>query len=379
MDIQKTQAQSLTSTVSSDPFVGTTVADRFRILSKVGSGGLSDVYKACETSSVRTVALKIIRLTRENTRHGFELFTSNARLTVQHPNLVSVVACGVTADGEPWLATEWLEGKTLADLLATEGNLSVETTISIFQQIADALGYAHSKGEVHINLKPSNIFLMDRDGQPFVKILDFGFAKMLIERELEMADEKGPARGSPLYMSPEQFKGTPIDSRSDIYSFGCMMYECLYGRPPHQGIDLLETMDRQMHSTVSFPSEPEICPQLQAVLTKLLDKDSVRRHRTLSDAMADVQRALQGEYPVEELLPDPTQDARGVDFMSAKRGQQRPKGREPWMMLMGCVTLLLFVLIFQQCMNMVREIQGQGMRDKVQKLQKRQMLRSRGQ
>jgi serine/threonine-protein kinase len=356
MDTQKAQQRAIVSDASADPLIGTTIGERFRLISKVGSGGLSDVYKACEIATVRTVAIKIIRISKDSGKSGFELFTSNARPSVQHPNLVSMLACGLTEEGEPWLALEWLEGRTLAELLSQEGTLPMGTILPVFQQISDALAYAHNKGEVHINLKPSNILIVQRDGAPFVKICDFGFAKLLIERELEMADEKAPARGSALYMSPEQFKGTRIDSKSDIYSFGCMLYECLVGRPPHEGNDLLDTMDRHMHVDVSFPSEPEVLPQMQAVLSKMLAKDSARRHRTLSDAMADILGAMNGEFPKEEQLPRSNVDAGAVDFITAKRGAARKKGHEPWMLLMGCVTVLLFVLIFQQCMNMVRDM-----------------------
>ncbi len=356
METQKTQ-QTILSAASSDPLIGTMVGDRYRILSKVDSGGLSDVYKACEMASVRTVALKIIRISNDNGRSGFELFTSNAKLNVQHPNLVTMHGCGLTAEGEPWLALEWLEGRTLANLLASDGTLPLDTIKNIFQQLANVLTYVHSKGEVHINLKPSNMFIVQRDGQPFIKLCDFGFAKMLIERELEMADEKGPATGSSLYMSPEQFQGTRIDSRTDVYAAGCILYQCLFGRPPHQGTDLLETMDRHMNVEVSFPATPEVSEQLQAVLVKMLDKDSARRHRTLQDVMVDIDGALKGEFPKEEMLPRRVEDARGLNYLAAKRGPSVPKGREPWMLLMGCVTVLLFVVIFQQCMNMMREAQ----------------------
>lgn len=371
MDAQKLDGVEILRTAS-DPLVGSTIADRFRLIANVGAGGLSDVFKACEVASVRTCALKLIHINRECIKSGFELFSSNAKPTVQHPNLLNLHACGVTPEGEPWVAYEWLEAETLQALISREGALPFDTIVEIFQQIADAIGYAHSKGEVHFNLKPSNILLVERDGKPFVKISDFGFSKLLMERELEMVDEKAPPRGSPLYMSPEQFKGTRIDSRSDIYAFGCMLYECLTGRPPHQGVDLLETMDRHLHTEVTFPDEPEISEPMQAVLKKLLAKDPLHRHRSLSDAMADVCRAMQGEFPKIELLPAATDDSRGVDFITAKRGTSGRKGREPWLLLMSCVTVLLFVLVFQQCMSMVRESRKESIRAKLQQLHKPQ-------
>jgi serine/threonine protein kinase len=355
VEIQKKQEQ-LISTANEDPMVGKIVGEKYRILGKFASGGLSDVYRACDVQEGRNVALKILRITKETTRYGFEVFTSNARSTLQHPNLVSINAMGVTEDGEPWMALEWLDGKSLSALLLEEGTISIATIMAIYEQLADVLNYAHGQGEVHMNLKPANILLVERDGKPFVKVCDFGQAKMLMERELEMADEKSPARGSPLYMSPEQFKGTRIDSRTDIYSLGCILYECLIGRPPHEGVDLLETMDRHMHTAVAFPSEPETSDAVQAVLTRMLEKDSTERYRSMAEVMTDLKGALAGQMPKPEPRPEPVQlGERGVDFITAKRGQKRKKGKEPWMFLMACVTVLLFVLIFQQCMMLVEE------------------------
>lgn len=356
VELQK-QSKQVISTGGDDPMVGKVIGEKYRIISKHGSGGLSDVYRACNLHSTREVALKILRVTRETTRHSFEAFDSNARSTLQHPNFVSTISTGITPDGEPWLALEWLQGKSLAQLLAEEGALPLQTILALFDQLADALNYAHGQGEVHMNLKPSNVLIVERDGKPFVKVSDFAYAKILIERELEMADEKAPAKGTPLYMSPEQFKGTRIDSRSDIYAAGCILYECLFGRPPHQGVDLLETMDRHMNVAVSFPSEPEVSEQIQAVLARMLDKESTARYRSMAEVMSDLRGAMVGHFPKPEVRPEPVlpYDHRAVDFITAKRGSASPKGKEPWMLLMTCVTLLLFVLIFQQCMIMAQQ------------------------
>jgi serine/threonine protein kinase len=357
VEIQKHE-QQIISTATDDPMVGKIIGEKFRILGKHGSGGLSDVYRACDLDGARNVALKILRITQETSRQSFEVFTANARSTLAHPNFVTTIATGVTEEGEPWVAQEWLDCKTLTDLLAVEGTLAPRTLLPIFDQIGDAMNYAHGQGEVHMNLKPSNILLVERDGKPFIKICDFGFAKMLMERELEMADEKSPARGSTLYMSPEQFKGTRIDSRSDIYALGYILYQCMFGRPPHEGVDMLETMDRHMNSEVNFPSEPEVSEPVQAVLKRMLEKESTSRYRSMSEVMTDLRNALAGQMPKVEVRPEPTVllDSRGVDFITAKRGSGGRKGKEPWMLLMTCLTVLLFVVIFQQCMIMVQEM-----------------------
>ena len=358
VDVQKNEQRTFLSTSSDDPLVGAVVGDKFRIVSRVSGGGLFDMYRATDTNEGRTVAIKILRVTQNVTSHPFTAFSSNARSTFRHPNFVATIASGLTGDGEPWLALEWLEGKSLQEFIAGEGAMSIANVLPVFEQIGDALTCAHAEGEVHMNLQPSNILLVERDGKQLVKIYDLGYSKMLMERELEMADEKAPARGSTLYMSPEQFKGTLLDARSDIYSVGCMLYESLYGRPPHQGADLLETMDRHMHGELTFPSEPELSEQVQAVLAKMLAKQSTERQRSMADALADIKNALRGEFPKEEVRPQPTVafDARGVDFITAKRGSAAKKGREPWMLLMGCLTVLLFVVIFQQCMIMVQDL-----------------------
>ena len=345
MERQEIDQQPLASAPN---LVGETIGDKYRILSMIGSGLVSEVYKAMDVSSVKTVALKIVKLDRQPDKDSVQLFEHNARLNVQHPNLTTVHACGFTAAGEPWLALEYLQGKSLSQLLREEGHLSVDTSFRIFEQVTDALAHVHSKGEVHINLKPSSIYLVDLpDKEVFVKVMDLGVSKLLLERELELVDENAPAVGSTLYLSPEQLRGERIDARSDIYSLGCILYQCLIGRAPHEGSNLLETMDRHFNANIEFPLEPDVPLALQNVMRNMLAKEPDGRYRSLVEVRADLQLA-KDDKQVE--LRKPASEAPSSKGYSPPLTSRRPhrKGNEPWMLLLTCLTILLLVAIVQQ-------------------------------
>lgn len=334
--------------VGGPDLVGKNIGDRYRLLSLIGKGSVSEVYKAMDLSSVQTVALKIIKLGRQPDSDSVQLFEHNARLNVQHPNLVTVHACGLTEKGEPWLALEYLQGQDLARLLKEEGHLSVVTTLSLLEQICDAVGHIHNKGEVHMNLKPSSIILVDApSGVPFIKLTDVGVSKLLLERELEIIDEHEPAVGSTLYLSPEQFKGERIDARSDIYSLGCIAYHCLTGRAPHEGTNLLETMDRHFKADIDFPSEPDVPIAVQNLVLNMLAKEPDARYRSLAEVRSDLALAADGKN-VERKVPfvQDTQQKAYSPPLTSRRPHK--KGREPWMLLLTCLTILLLIAIVQQ-------------------------------
>lgn len=364
-----------------DARLGTVIGEQYCLSSSLGKGRLSAVYKASAVNQPDSpVAIKIIN--GDSLSHHVDtirLFESNARLTVRHPNLITMYGCGLTAEGEPWQALEYLHGNSLENLLRSEGYLSLNAALPVFYQILDALAYVHQQGELHVNLKPTNILLVETaDGKPFVKIADFGIAKMLLQRELELLGKDEPVCGSPWFMSPEQFQGEPVDSRSDVYSLGCIFYNMLTGRPPHQGVTLLETMDLHLNAEVEFPGEPEISLPLQAVLRKMLARYPVARQRTAADVKADLIAALKGEPPV--VIPmgaasggcntaasagfNPAASggcntATSAGFNPAVGGWKKPrgkKGNEPWPLLLACITLLLLIAVVQQSLTIARAL-----------------------
>lgn len=290
-----------------ESLVGKTIGERYRIVSFIGGGAVSTVFKAKDLSTARTVALKIMPECRSASAEALKIFEHGARLTINHPNLVVVHACGLTEDGAPWLAMEYLEEAiSLAQLLKQEQKLTLDRVVSLFQKICDALAYIHTKGEVHFNIKPTNIMIMRREGEgDQVKIADFGIGKISLEREMEIYDDRLPRYSSALYMSPEQFQGQRIHAQSDVYSIGCMLYEALSGKPPLVGLTLLDTMDRHLREppVPIQDAAPHVPPRLANVVMRCLHKEPARRYRTAEELRAALDKVFNPGDPSSVILP----------------------------------------------------------------------------
>src|SRR6266498_5350274 len=214
---------------------------RYEILSPLGAGGMGEVYRAKDSRLGRDVAIKVLPATLSQDPDRLKRFEQEARAAgvLNHPNITAVHDIG-TADGAPYIVTELLEGETLRERLST-GPLPVRKAIDYAVQIVKGLAAAHEKGIVHRDLKPENLFLT-KDGR--VKILDFGLAKLTHAEEggsqqtnlptATAGTEPGVVLGTLGYMAPEQVRGRPADARSDIFSFGAILYEMLSGRRPFQ-------------------------------------------------------------------------------------------------------------------------------------------------
>ena len=203
-------------------------SERFEIISLTGEGGMGMVYRAFDRTSGQLAALKILRADTKSTHR--ERFAREARLLakLEHPSIVKYLAHGFTAHNEPFLAMEWLEGEDLAARLKRTGVTPAET-MRIILHAAQALGVAHANGVVHRDIKPSNLFLVGGEVDR-IKMLDFGIAH--IQASADAMTRTGSAIGTPGYMAPEQARGSrDIDARADVFSLGCVMFECLAGRP----------------------------------------------------------------------------------------------------------------------------------------------------
>lgn len=225
-------------------------ADRYQIEGEIGRGGMGVVLKAHDRVLNILVAIKVLgndptgmgaaRLQREATAAG----------KLSHPNIARIFDFGQTSDSTPYMVMEYLEGQSLSDLIKQESRLDCRKAVPIFAQIASALSYAHSNGVIHRDLKPSNVMLIDPGTKACqAKLLDFGVAR--IYSDDQSLTRTGAIIGSPLYMSPEQTQGDEATESSDIYSFGCLMFECLTGQPPFRGLSALETMS--MHRNMAPP------------------------------------------------------------------------------------------------------------------------------
>src|ERR1700733_4567346 len=207
-----------------DPRIGTIVANRFQILSLIGRGGMSSVYKAGYLEVDITIALKIMDSSYSNDHETMERFKREANIlnALIHPNLVAIYAFGVLPAGNAYLALEYIDGQTLASYIDSGVQFLPKECIAILKQICQALEYTHNAGIVHRDLKPSNVMLVDTPTGKNVRVLDFGIAQCKTQtKEEQQITKPGEVYGSPLYMSPEQCMGHPLDERSDIYSLGC--------------------------------------------------------------------------------------------------------------------------------------------------------------
>ena len=227
--------------------LGTTIGGHYKLESRIGSGGSSAVYLATDLSIGRKVAVKLLL--------SGAYFSDEERLRFQregravgaldHPHIVRIFEFNTTENEEPFLVMEYLQGMSLADIVKERGVLSIDEFICWTKQVAQALGYAHKHGIVHRDVKSSNIVIVQNSsGENIAKVVDFGLARPEEEAGKGLT-LTGTIFGSPHYMSPEQCRGERVDARSDIYSLGCVMYECLNGRVPFEGQSMLETF--RMH------------------------------------------------------------------------------------------------------------------------------------
>jgi eukaryotic-like serine/threonine-protein kinase len=272
--------------------IGTQVGG-YRIESKLGEGGMGEVYAASHALMGKRVAVKVLRAEHSHNGDVVNRFFREARATalLNHPGCVDIIDTGRLEDGRAYLVMSLLEGESLKDRLVRE-RLRAPTLISITRQIADVLSAAHQKGIIHRDLKPDNVFLVPDGGDPSgvrAKVLDFGVAK-LADGFAGAPTNPSAIIGTPAYMSPEQCKGAAfVDSQSDIYSLGCMMFEMACGRPPFvcQGFgDYL-----MAHWSTPVPRPSSFAPvdaALERVILRALAKTKEERHGTMAELIAEL-------------------------------------------------------------------------------------------
>lgn len=270
----------------------------YRLEDELGQGGMGRVYKAFDTTLDRTVVLKLLapELVAEETSR--QRFLREARLasSLDHPNICTIYEIA-EADKQYFIAMQYLPGKTLKKLIGNKA-FSLDSTLSIGLQIADALAAAHAKGIVHRDIKSSNIIITPR-GQ--AKVLDFGLAKLLNEKgrshdsgafQQDELTKLGAPLGTPTYMSPEQARGERVDHRSDIYSFGVVLYEMATGRLPLKGNTTVDTMHAVLHQTHKCAKEinPNLPQELSTIIDTALAKKPNDRYQSMQQMIEDMQR-----------------------------------------------------------------------------------------
>jgi len=274
----------------SDSLIDTLFDGRYRIQRKLGAGGMADVYLAEDQELGRRVAIKIL-----NSRHGnddqfIERFRREAKnaAALNHPNIVSIYDRG-EAEDTYYIAMEFLDGRTLKELIVGRGAAPVNVAIEYARQILSALRFAHRHGIVHRDIKPHNV-LVDREGR--VKVTDFGIARA----GTSQMTETGSIVGTAQYLSPEQARGGEVDPRSDLYSLGVVLYELLTGKTPFDGETPVEIAMKHLSNAPKPPSKlrPDIPPELDMVVLRALSKSPDDRYQSADEMEADLERVARG-------------------------------------------------------------------------------------
>lgn len=300
----------------------------FRILRRLGRGGMAEVYLAEQTSLKRNVAIKVLRKERLKDETYIKRFKTEAMAaaTLTHPNIIQVITIG-EAEGTQFIAQEYVQGMNLREFLVRKGPPEVPLAIHLMKQVCSALAAAHAAGIVHRDIKPENI-MITRKGD--AKVADFGLAQLTQQGERINLTQVGVTLGTPLYMSPEQVNGSKLDHRSDIYSFGVTCYHMLTGSPPFRGETALSVAVQHLKETAE-PLEklrPDLPPQLCKIVHRMMEKNLERRYQDAQSVLKDLRRMGQDKSEGDSLPPSepeialpppppPVREAPG-------RGEKRP-------------------------------------------------------
>jgi len=338
----------------SDPYLGQEVAGQFRIVEKIGKGGMGAVYKAEQPDMNRYVAIKILHSRYLSRSDLVSRFRREARAMSQlsHPNTARVFLYGQLDDGACYFVMEYLAGQNLAQIVRAEGAMKPRRAIRIMTQVCSALEEAHQAGIVHRDLKPENIFVTSQGGiRDFPKVLDFGLAKVT-ERQMRpgsmVLTQQGMVFGTPEFMSPEQAHGKTLDARSDIYSLGIILYELLTGKLPFDAKQPIEYIQLHVNATPIPLSErrpsAEFPPGLERVVMMALAKKPEDRFASAAEFAAALESVLQADIgeggPISLATPIPAapslQQSAPIEPLLGLANR-----RAPWLMLGVGVLLAL--------------------------------------
>lgn len=305
---------------------------RYELHSRLGRGGMAEVYLARDQMLDRPVAVKVL-FPALATDPGFvERFRREAQsaAALNHPNIVGVYDWG-EANGTYFIVMEYVEGESLADLIHAEGRLHPDRAAEIAADISAALGFAHRNGGViHRDVKPGNV-LITREGA--VKVADFGIARAISDTSDANLTKTGSVMGTATYFSPEQARGAALDPRSDVYSVGCVLYEMIIGRPPFAGENAVAIAYKHVQEAPPSPRQidPAVPDTLEAIILKCLAKNAANRYPSAQDLRADLRRYLDGARIMAEPVMAAPVDP-GATSLMAPTGYMQPTAAtgQPW-------------------------------------------------
>jgi serine/threonine protein kinase len=316
--------------------VGGNLDDRFRITEVIRQSGMSTIYKAIDTSNGRFVAIKVPHIEFESDAAYFSRFLREEQIGMRldHPGVIKIVP--VENKSRPYIAMEFLEGRTLGRILAESRPLPMARAIEIAARLCEILDYLHMHDVVHRDLKPGNIVVCD-DGT--LRIIDFGLAKTLAARRITFGVFSSTT-GTPHYMAPEQIKGKRGDARTDIYSLGAILYEMVTGSPPFQGKNLRELMNARLTSDPVPPAalNPEVTPEIEEIILHALEREPLDRYSSAA------------EMKIELDAPESVQIAGRPRRLNAPAQWIRKTKRAGFVLLVAASPIMaffLFLLMFQ--------------------------------
>lgn len=312
--------------------------ERYEFLSVVAAGGNGVIYKGRQILLDKPVAIKMVQ-GHLLTDHSGKRFHQEAKAasSLNHPNVISVHDFGLTTKGDPYLVMDWVEGHSLSSEIKQKGMIPWQEAMDTFLQVCDGLDHAHTTGVLHRDMKPSNLMVTkDATGKRVVKIVDFGIAKLLNpDEDTPQLTRTGEVMGSPLYMSPEQGVGKRVDSRSDLYSFGCVMFETLTGDPPHVGDSTVAVLLKHQNEAPPTLKEAALGTEypdgLEKVIAKLLAKAPEDRYQTAALLKEDLLKVAAGE-------------SIGGTPSRPQKKEKEVKAKSSNVMMIAGILVLIFVL-----------------------------------
>ncbi|HVK20339.1 MAG TPA: Stk1 family PASTA domain-containing Ser/Thr kinase [Actinokineospora sp.] len=306
------------------------LSNRYEIGETIGYGGMSEVHRGRDVRLSREIAVKVLRADLARDPQFQERFRREAQnaAALNHPAIVAVYDTGETRlEGGPlpYIVMEFVDGRTLRDIVKTEGPLSGQRAMEIMADVCAALDFSHRHGIVHRDVKPANVMITKTGA---VKVMDFGIARAVADGQVAVT-QTAAVIGTAQYLSPEQARGEAVDARSDVYAAGCVLFELLTGEPPFTGDSPVAVAYQHVREDPKSPSmlNPRVSPQLDAIVLKAMSKGAANRYQSAAEMRTDIVRVLSGQRPAAPMvMTDEDRTAvMGASRQSDMRGRHRPE------------------------------------------------------